>query len=130
MSENISASKILAQFKRGRKGVSSHLFLKRLNRLEQRKREQSKIKLQAFEEVQKLFSTGAKFERRYNVARVGGFEGGFFDFFRQPEVGEASFQKGLGLLQEDPSLFRETVGPTVGQKFLEFIFPKKGVKNG
>ena len=128
MSENISASKILAQFRRGRKGVSSRLFLQRLNRLEARKRRLAKTKLQTFAEVQKLTSAAAKFERRYEVAQVGGFKGGFFDFFRQPEVGEASYQKGLGFLQEDPSLLRETVGPTVGQSIFEFIFPKKGVK--
>ena len=42
MSENISASKILAQFKKGRRGVSSRLFLERLNRLEERKRRLAK----------------------------------------------------------------------------------------
>ena len=104
MSENISANKILSNFRRSKGGRDPLLFLQRLDIQEKRKREQEETKRIAFDEFRKLSLTAAKAERRHKVAKIGGFEGNLFDFFKNPEVGEASFDLGIGMIAKDPSL--------------------------
>ena len=115
MSKRISSADILASFRRGHRGKNTLLLLDRLQRLEERKQKQVASKQKAILQSVQLMGNLNRFNRQKKIAELGGFEGSVFEFFSNPEVGQAQYQTGIERLQKEPDLFRETFGPTIGQ---------------
>ena len=46
----------------------------------------------------------AEMSKRFQVAELGGFEGGFWKFLFNPEIAQKHFEVGLEKVQYDPNL--------------------------
>lgn len=95
--KRITASDILANFQNN--VPDSRAVVRRLNVLEQRKREDENAKLAMIDSIRKASNLGAEAERKFSIAKKGDFTGNFWDFLMNPETSQAYYETGLDKLQ-------------------------------
>lgn len=93
----ITASDILANFQKN--VPDSRAVVRRLNVIEQRKREDENAKLAAIDSIRKASNVGAEAERKFNIAKKGDFKGNFWQFLTKPEIAQTFYETGLDRIQ-------------------------------
>jgi len=119
----VTASDILANF---RKTPQSDLVIKRLEKVEKRKREEEDANSSMLQSFAGVLHKGAFAERKYKIAKEhGDFKGTFWDFLGNPEFAQASYEVGLEKVQDDPSLLPLEGGwvKKLGQGLINLLNP-------
>lgn len=89
----VRASDILANFTRN--VPDSRAVVRRLNVMEHRKREEENAKSLMIDSIRKLTNKGAEAERKFSLAKKGGFEGNFWRFLMNPETSQMYYETGI-----------------------------------
>lgn len=119
--KKITASDILANFRRTPR---SDLVIERLEKIEKRKREEEDAKSLMLQSFAGVLHKGAFAERKFKIAKdYGDFEGTFWNFLSKPELAQASYELGLEKVRADPSLLEDGWLEKIGQGIKNLLNP-------
>ena len=105
--KRVTASDIIANFQNN--VPDSRAVIRRMNVVEQRKRDDENAKLAMIDSVRKVSNLGAEAERKFNIAKKGDFKGNFWQFLMNPEISQTYYETGLDKLQAGEVKMEDTI---------------------